>query len=345
MKNKIKNTIEKQLKSCLRHLDKSYSLSRVSPLLFRSINDFVLRKGKRIRPILLTAGYLGFAKRPAANLYRTALSTELLHDFMLVHDDIIDKSDIRRGKPSMHKLFSRHINQYKNAKFNGQDLAIVAGDVMYAMAIDTFLSIKENMLRKEKALKKFIRATVYTAMGEFIELLGGVKKPENMTKQDINRIYEYKTAHYSFACPLASGAILAGAAQKEVDMLYKYGLYLGRAFQIKDDIIGIFGKKKQIGKSSLTDLQEGKKTILIWYAFKKLDKKGKLMLKRILAKKKVKRKDLLKIQKLIKNSGALDSSRREIRGLIQKAKNIINSSSIRKQYKAFLRNYSQQLLI
>jgi geranylgeranyl diphosphate synthase type I len=344
VQDKIKKTIESQLRSYLRHLDKAYSLSRISPLLFRSIHDFVLRKGKRIRPILLTAGYLAFAKKPAANLYKTALSIELLHDFMLVHDDIIDKSDTRRCRPSMHKLFCGYLKRYNNIKFDGQDLAIVAGDVMYAMAIDTFLAIKEDPARKELALRKFIQAAIYTGMGEFIELLCAVKSLKNITKQDIYRIYDYKTAHYTFASPLAAGAILAGAARKQTDRLYKYGIYLGRAFQIKDDILGVFGQEKQIGKSTLTDLQEGKRTILIWLAFNSLDKKNKLVLKKILNSNRIKKDDLSKMQTLIKDSGALDSAEKEIANLLHKAKDIIRASAIRSEYKTFLNDYSQRLL-
>lgn len=344
MQNKIKNTVERQLKLYLKYLDKAYSIKRVSPLLYRSINDFVLRRGKRIRPTLLTVGYLGFTRKPAADIYKTALSIELLHDFMLVHDDIIDKSDTRRGKPAMHRLFANYLKKYKDIKFTGQDLAIVAGDVMYAMAIDTFLAIKENMARKEKALRKFIQTAVYTGMGEFIELLGGIKKIENTTKKDIFKIYDYKTALYTFASPLATGAILAGAKPKQVNRLFKYGIYLGRAFQMKDDILGIFGKTSKIGKSPLTDLQEGKRTILIWYAFNNLDQNNKRALKRILTKNKVNKSDLLKVQTLIKHSGALEAIKKEIAALLQKAKALIRPLAMRKKYKTFLNNYSQQIL-
>lgn len=344
MQSKIKNTIEQHLKNYLRRLDKTYRLKQISPLLFRSINDFVLRKGKRIRPILLTVGYLGFTKKPAARLYQTALSIELLHDFMLVHDDIIDKADIRRGKPAMHKLLAKPLNKHKGLKFNGQDLAIVAGDVMYAMAIDSFLSINENMVRKEKALRQFIRAAIYTGMGEFIELLCGAKKLEQINKGDIYRIYDYKTAHYTFAAPLASGATLAGAPKNEVRRLYQYGIYLGRAFQIKDDILGIFASKKDIGKSILTDLQEGKKTLLAWYASRNSTPKQRLMLNNIFAKKKVNRSDLLKFQGLIKHSGALDNARREIVELLQKARALLKPCTINRKYKTFLNNYSQKVL-
>lgn len=327
----IKNKIEAQLKSHIRSLDKSFSLRKISPLLSKSIKDFVLRKGKRLRPTLLVIGYLGFAKRPAPNLYKTALSIELLHDFMLIHDDIIDKSDTRRGRPSLHKKL-------------GQNLAIVCGDVLYALAIDTFLSIKENMQRKEKALRKFIQAAIYTQMGEFIELLSEAKGIEKVTKQDIYRIYDYKSAHYSFASPLSMGAILAAAKQSEVNRLDKYGMHLGRAFQIKDDILGIFGEEKKTGKSPLTDLQEGKKTILIWYAYNHSNWQDKSVIKRIFKKDNINKRDLLKMRKIISACGALDYAKNEVSALLRKAQITLKSSKMRPEYKTFLAGYSQELL-
>ena len=258
---KIKTKLDKELISFLKQTNKTYSLDRISPLLLKSMRNFILRDGKRIRPILFIVGYLGFARKAATNLYTSAIAIELLHDFMLVHDDIIDKSDTRRGKPSMHILLGNHLKKYKNVKFSGQDLALVVGDIMYAMAIDAFLSIKEKSQRKEKAFRSFLRAAVYTGSGEFIELLGGLKTLEKTSKQSIYKIYDYKTAHYTFACPLSTGAILAGATKNQVDKLFDYGIYLGRAFQIKDDILGVFGDHREIGKSTLSDLQEAVPTI------------------------------------------------------------------------------------
>src|SRR5512136_399770 len=102
MINKIKNRIEKELNNFLSYLDKTYALRKTSPLLFDTISEFVLRSGKRVRPTLFAIGYLSFAGKPAPCLFRSALSLELLHDFMLVHDDIIDKYELSRSKPSMH---------------------------------------------------------------------------------------------------------------------------------------------------------------------------------------------------------------------------------------------------
>ncbi len=341
---KIKHKIEKELTNYIRGINKHYSLNRISPLLSGSINNFISRKGKRVRPVLFVMGYLGFAKKPASGLYRSAVSLELLHDFMLVHDDIIDKSATRRGKPSMHEMLNKHLTGYKNIKFDGQDLTIVAGDVMYAMALEAFLTIKEDMKRKEMALEKLIKAALYTGTGEFIELLLGARKIDKITKNDIYRIYDLKTANYTFATPLSMGATLGGADKKQTKALFDFGIYLGRAFQIKDDIIGLFGKERKIGKSNLTDLQEAKKTILVWYAYNKSDKKGKSAIKRIFEKNTVDNADLINMRKIVLNSGALSCIEREINALINKAHSLHSRFKMRPAYKEPLLKYSKEIL-
>ena len=344
MLEKIKNKVEHELSCYMESLDKKHALSRISPLLFSSVREFVLRKGKRVRPILLIIGYLGFARRIAPRLYTSALSLELLHDFMLVHDDIIDRSELRRRKPSMHSMLNNYLKKYPNVKFNGQELAIVVGDIMFALGIHAFISIGENPLRKEKALKKLIETAMYTASGEFLELLTGIKDITEIKKEDIYRIYDYKTAYYTFASPLTIGAILAGASEKETKRLFQYGECLGRAFQIKDDILGMFAGEKETGKSALTDLQEAKKTILILYAFRKAKKQDRIKIKNILDKKKVGFRDLREMRRIINKTGALNYARQEISGLIRKAKIILSASGMRRQYKESLLSYSQKLL-
>lgn len=340
----IKNRVDSELNRFVLDLDSLYSVNKLSPLLFKSIKEFILRKGKRLRPTLLVIGYLGFTSKIAPNLYRTAISLELLHDFMLVHDDIIDKSATRRGKPSMHEAFNRYLKGNNNRKFSGEDLAIVAGDVIYAMAVHAFLSIKENLYRKELALKKFSEAAFYTGGGEFLELLCGLKSIERMSKEDIYKIYDLKTANYTFASPLSIGAILAGASKKQVDIIFNYGLYLGRAFQIKDDIIGMFETEKEIGKSTLTDLQESKKTLLIWYTYEYSDNKSKKAIKRIFSKNKVTKADLAKIRNIIIKSKALDYTKREVDLLRKKAEVLIKSSLIKPDYRNTLTAYSKNIL-
>jgi len=339
----IKKKINSQLSQFLKNANKSYSLRAISPLLFKSITDFILRDGKRIRPALFIIGYEGFSKKRASGLYQSALCVELLHDFFLIHDDIIDKSDTRRGKPSLHKVFDKFLTKHKNIKFNGQDLAIVAADIIYALATKAFLSIKEDSQRKEKALERFIRSAVHTGCGEFIELLSGIKKIEEIDKKDIYKIYDYKTAHYTFASPLSMGALLAGAKQSAINKLSEFSLYLGRAFQIKDDTLSMFFDEKKIGKSALSDLQESKKTLLVWYAYNHTNKKNKSLIKSVLNKRKVTETDLLKMREIAKTSGALDYTQREINSLTRKAETIIQTIKMKAEYKNLLACYAKGL--
>jgi len=341
---KMKIRVEKELSAYVKSIDKLYSLNNLSPLLFNSIKEFICRPGKRIRPILFCIGYLGFSKKTPQGLYRSALSLELLHDFMLVHDDIIDKSDTRRGSPSMHALLNRSFGSNNKIKFNGEDLAIVVGDVMYAMGLDAFLSVKENLRRKEAALKKLISAALYTGSGEFIELLLGMKNLEKVTQEDIYKIYDYKTANYTFASPLTMGSTLAGAKTSQTKKLFSYGMLLGRAFQIKDDLIGSFGEEKDTGKSNLTDIKEAKRTLLIWYAFNHAGKIDRLAIKRIMQAQSSNNAGLLRIREIIIRSGALAYAEGQIKYLFSKARKQLHGLKMDARYKKALDSFSQKIL-
>ncbi len=341
---KIKKRIDRELKKYSLEIEKTYHLNTLSPLLFKSIKEYILREGKRVRPILFSIGYLGFTKRPARGLFRSAISLELLHDFMLIHDDIIDKSDIRRGKPAMHVVLDKKIPKNRGVKFNGQDMAIVTGDVIYAMALDAFLSIKEEPKRKELALRKLILAALYTGSGEFIELLLGAKQIERVNKNEIYKIYDYKTANYTFASPLAMGATLAGADKKQIRKLLQYGMCLGRAFQIKDDIIGTFSKSSEIGKSNLTDLTEAKKTILLWHAYNNCSGSEKKIMKKILTMGRVKKAQLKQIRSIILKSKSLQYAKNEIKSLIAKSKGILESIKIKDNYRKAIEDFSNKIL-
>lgn len=344
MPSGIKIKIEKEIARFTASLERTYSLRDISPVLINAITEFICRDGKRVRPILFVLGYLGYSRRTAPGLYQSALSIELIHDFMLVHDDIIDKSDTRRGKPSMHAIFNEHLKKYRKIKFTGQDLAIVAGDVMYAMGLQAFLAVQEHKDRKERALRTLIEAALKTGAGEFIELLYGATAIEDIKKADIYKIYDYKTAFYTFAAPLAIGAELGGAPLREKQKLLRYGILLGRAFQIKDDLLGMFGEESEIGKSSLCDLQEAKKTILIWHAYNNSSIADKKSIRQILDKKTAGRNDLLKMRRLISRARSLEFARGQIQLSLTQARDILSSTRIRPKIKSLLQGYAATIL-
>lgn len=344
MIDRIKTKIEQELSVYFDRRPTTHSLHTISPLLFNNIAQFARRDGKRIRPILFVLGYLGFSGKPARGLYTSAVSIELLHDFMLIHDDIIDKSDTRRGKPSMHTMYNNFLRAKTGVKFYGEDLAIITGDVLYAMAIHSFLAIQEEPRRKEAALRKLIEAALFTGSGEFIELIKGLKDIAHMPKSDIYQIYDLKTANYTFSSPLIIGATLAGAHERETRILKDFGIKVGRAFQIKDDILGIFGDEKKIGKSILTDLQEAKKTLLVWYAWRASGKTQKRQIQNILKKANAKKSDLFIMRDIIQNSGSLKYAKDEIQRLLADAHRIYEKSKMNLPYKDLVIRYAQKIL-
>jgi len=331
----LRAKIDKSLRLFLDKAREEYKFHLIDPVLFASLEDFVLREGKRLRPIFLIASYNGYAKkrgRMEPSIYYVSTCIELLHNFMLIHDDIIDRSALRRGKPTMHRLLMKAHRQPGGERL-GQDLAIIAGDIVYALAIDAFLSIHENPKRKERALKYFIQTAVFTAMGEFIDTLHGVKKIQDVTEKEIFLSYALKTARYTFDCPLVVGAILAGAPSKDIKALARFGLLIGEAFQIQDDIIGVFDTERNIGKSVLSDIAESKKTILVSHAYRHLPPAQRKKFLSRFRQSKTTHADLLAIRQSFIQAGSLAYSFQKIEERLTEARTILQKLKLRPKYR------------
>ena len=344
MYKKIKEKIDLELADFIEKANKKYVLEDTSPLIYNSLKEYILRDGKRIRPFLVIMGFLGFNPKEAPGLYTTALSIEILHDFMLIHDDIVDRSQMRRGLPAMHTVLNTYLEKFENPDCTGEDLAIIIGDILYSIGLDAFLAVDVDLNLKEKALRRFVRAGVFTGMGEFYELENGLNPIETITKKSIYRTYELKTAFYTFAYPLCIGAALAGANDSDIEKLNEYGTYLGRAFQIKDDIIGMFEDEQSIGKSTLTDLEEGKKTILAWYGYQQGNKEQKSTIKSLLEKEKINTNDLCLMRKTLIDTGSLDYAKAQINEMKEKAKECLQSCSINPDHKTYLTEFAEKIL-
>ncbi len=336
----VKKKIDKSLAQFMDKIKGEYKLHLVNPILYESIREFALRKGKRIRPLLLILSYKGYCpphQKISPSLYQASTCIELLHNFMLIHDDIIDRSHLRRGKPTLHKLLGRIIRTQEQKEL-GYDLGIIAGDIVYALAIDAFLSIKAAPERKEKALKYFIQTAAFTAMGEFIDTLHSAQHVNRIKENDVFLNYTLKTARYTFDCPLVVGAILAGAVPSDIPKLCQLGVLVGQAFQIQDDIIGIFDSQKNIGKSILSDLAESKKTLMVCHAYQTLKGQSR---KKFLARfnKSLKTyQDLIVIRKVFLDTGSLRYSLGEIEKRVNKAMEILKDLRMRQPYKGTIEN-------
>jgi len=341
----IKKQIDKSLATFMDRIKLDYKLHLVNPTLYKSIREFTLRDGKRIRPILLILSYMGYCrknKRISPSIYNASTCIELLHNFMLIHDDIIDRSNLRRGKPTMHKLLGKIVKTNDQAKL-GSDLSIIAGDIVYALAIDAFLSINEKHERKEKALKYFIQTAAFTAMGEFIDTIHSVEKLDKVKENDVLLNYTLKTARYTFDCPLVTGAVLAGANKKDITKLSQLGILIGQAFQIQDDIIGIFDSQKNIGKSILSDLAESKKTLLVTHTYQKLGSLKRKKFIKYFNKPTKNYQDLMAVRKIFLQSGSLAYSLEQIKTRVDKTLKILNTLEMKRNYRDVIENAFLQL--
>ena len=329
MKTKLKAKINSQLKYFVEQALRSRKLEKINPVLSRSIKEFVLRNGKRIRPIFFLLAYQAYAKKKAlpVSIIRTSLAFELLHDFLLVHDDIIDNSKTRRGKPAMHKMLQKSL---KLSEPTGKNLSIVIGDIIYAMSIEAFMNTKTPQLIKLKALMVFLSSTILTGSGEFIDIVNGFTPLSGIRLKDIRLNYLLKTAEYTFKSPLVCGCIFAGAPYDEIAKVTRLGELLGEAFQIQDDLLGLFGMSQKIGKSVLSDLIAAKNTLPIFLAFKFGSEYDRSFINKSLGNKNLKLRDLKEIRRIIIKTGAHKATKNEILKLLSKSKEIILSLKLNK---------------
>ena len=322
MLNKIKNNVESELKAYNRRLAARLRGQKIPPLITDTILNFISRPGKRIRPILFAVSYFGFCKKPKPGIYTSAVGLELLHDFLLIHDDIIDRTSLRKGQPTMHCLLEQKLKPFKQLKFTGSDMALVIADIIYALALEAFMANREEPGRKLKALDTVLRTTALTGCGEAVELLAETRDLGSWGKSDVYTVYDLKTAQYTFGSPLAAAAELAGAAPAQINALRRYGELVGRAFQIKDDLLDMFASEKEIGKTPLTDLREGKKTLLIWYTYRHASDTQRAFLRTALQKKQIGFATCKKIRALVVSTGARDYASNAIRTYRRQAETI-----------------------
>ena len=199
--------------------------------------------GKRIRPFLaiLCSKIFGYSGEKVSTL---ACSVESIHTASLLHDDVVDGANIRRGRPSAHSLW-------------GNQVVILVGDFLYSNALRL-----ANSLKNQKIMDALTNATTGRSEGELIQL--SKKGDPHITEEDYMRIITGKTAILmSAAC--GGGAVLGNATQEEEDALFAFGLKLGQAFQIADDILDYMAEEKTLGKSLGKDLEEGKITLPLIY--------------------------------------------------------------------------------
>jgi geranylgeranyl diphosphate synthase type II len=233
--------------------------------LWESIESLLLAGGKRLRPHLLITAYTGYADaNNIDDILPAAVAQELLHSAMLIHDDIIDRDSIRYGVSNISGQYDESYAPFISEKTERSHMSLSAA----ILAGDALLSDSHRMLRSVNRPRELVdQATEILSRGVF-EVIGGELLDTEVAFLpagiiNAETIAKFKTASYSFVSPLTMGATLAGASEAELYHLTQLSESLGIGYQLRDDILGIFGNEAKTGKSTSTDITEGKRTFLI----------------------------------------------------------------------------------
>lgn len=333
------NEINHQLESLFKELNKEVDQisSRLLPHIL-ALNE-ACSGGKRIRGALVKLGYeMANGKRQIANgeVLKISAAYEIFQAAILAHDDIIDKSLLRRGRPSLYAQFG--------AGHMGISKAICLGDIGFFLAFKLITTANFPDKHKNNALKIFSSSMLDTGIGELLDVELSQKELSESHIQDIISIYKFKTAHYTIAAPLLLGAVLSGSNDKRLQAIRNFGQNLGIAFQIQDDINDIFSEKNRLGKETGGDIKEGKGTLLYVYAKAKADSTNKSLLKKYYGNPKITKPEIATVKNIFLTSGALEYARSEALSYSQKAKEYIPEITVDKKYGQMLLEMTEFLL-
>lgn len=264
----------------------------------------------------------------AAPAVAAAAALEVFHAAALVHDDIIDRSDTRRGAPSGHRRFEQlHRSEGfgGDAARYGEAAALLLGDLLLGWSdelLDEALAEVPDREAARAVRRQFNRMRLEVTVGQYLDILeenawGLHADDEQLARAE--RVIVYKSAKYSVEAPLAIGATLAGGSPEQVQALRRFGLPLGIAYQLRDDLLGVFGNADVTGKPSGDDLREGKRTVLIAIARSNLPEESRRELDRLLGDPGLGPGEVRWLQQEIRQSGALARVERRIDENVRRA--------------------------
>jgi len=277
--------------------------------------------GKRLRARFCLTGWRavadaqGFSSAlratPGDDVVAAAGALEIFHAAALVHDDLIDNSDTRRGRPAAHRALETDHRRAgwsgPSAEF-GRSAAILLGDLLVAWSDDLFEEGLRDAAHAATARVEYARMRRDVTVGQYLDIAeeaAASSLPDGEHAERALRVATYKSARYSVQQPLVIGAALAGADAGQVDALTRFGLPVGLAFQLRDDVLGVFGDSAVTGKPSGDDLREGKRTLLIAYAREAIPAGARRALDELLGDPALDDEQIAFLQRTIVDSGAL----------------------------------------
>ncbi|MHA1269379.1 MAG: polyprenyl synthetase family protein [Candidatus Helarchaeota archaeon] len=305
-KSKINNAIKLIFEKKINSITNSFLKDYYSELL-----DYFLSGGKRLRPLICIASYNAFKSKNDEKIIYPSVGVEFLHNASLIHDDIIDRDDFRRGKPAFHYRFKQYHQKHKLSRIEkdhfGSSLGIIGGDTAYFFGLEAFFNNKFDNSKNNKAIEYYKEAFKNLCDGILIEL--AMIDDDSLKIDDYIKMISLKTGALIQKSMLI-GASYADCNLKNISYLGDYGLNLGIIFQIVDDILGTFGDEKVTGKPTDGDIREGKKTCLLIEAIQRLDENKRSRLLNLVGNNNITQEEVEEVKDLFKDANVINESKK-----------------------------------
>ncbi len=310
--SRLSSQIAESAEKVNKFIEKIVDLKDEPEMLYRAARHIIDAGGKRLRPFLVLKSCKLVGGREA-DAIPTAAALELLHTFTLLHDDIMDQDEKRRGVPTVHSQW-------------GVPIAIVAGDLLFAKvyeAITKFTDTKRVAPKRIlQILKEVSEAMVTICEGQSRDMM--FESKETVSEDEYFRMIEGKTAAL-FETSARCGGILGGANKSQVEQLGKFGRYSGIAFQVIDDVLGLIADEKLLKKPVGSDIREGKRTLIVVHALEKASKKQRKRLLETLGNQSASPEQIRETIELINSLGSIAHAKEVAEKYIKKAKEALAS--------------------
>jgi geranylgeranyl diphosphate synthase type II len=306
---RVKTRVDAQI---LDHLLPASASTHEVDLLYKMMRDYPQRQAKGLRPFICIAACRAFGGKEE-DAFLTAASLELFQNWILIHDDIEDASEMRRGSPALHKKYD-------------WTLALNAGDALHARMWGALLD-NETRLGPTKTLRilaEFYKMINETTEGQHIELGWVVGRRWDLREEDYYLMCTKKTSWYTTIAPLRLGGVIADAHEEDLDRLISIGTKLGVGFQIQDDVLNLSGDEEKYGKEIADDLLEGKRTLILIHLLESCSEAERARFILIMNKRRDEKLEdgdgIHEVLALIHKYGAIDYAREKARGLVNEAR-------------------------
>ncbi len=303
-----------------------------------SLKSFLLDGGKRFRPLFAYVGYLTAGGVENNAVVKAVASLELLHACALIHDDVMDGSDTRRSAPAIHKVFETMHAEDKlsgDSQNFGLSSAILLGDLALIWSDQMLNQSDISIDARIRSLTVHDEMRVELMAGQYLDLFEQALASKSLERS--LKVARYKSGKYSIERPLHFGAAIATSEpNKYQDIFSKYGLPLGEAFQLRDDLLGVFGNPDETGKPAGDDLREGKRTALIAITTERANPLQLQVIEKYFGKADLDYTGVTKLREIITNTGAVTHLEKLISELTERAQNSINDDLISQQHQTLL---------